>query len=157
MNTTKKASIALLGLIFLAASSAHADPPVYRPAVIPECKVYTLKDGREVCGWLTEDEVKTAYRADAELVQCREQLDTHSERIESLNLQLGATTTALIAERRSTEVLKERNTELTADLIEMNRKYENERVKPRWGSPIAWTTAAILGAGLLGFIGNDLL
>lgn len=162
MNWTRPASIALLGLIFLAASSgiAQAQPSAetqYVPKIIPECKVYSLADGREVCGWLTLAEVQAAYDADAELVKLRETSATQGEQIIAFGIQVSAIRAALEAEQRSVTVLKAREVKLTGDLIEMNRKYEYERVKPRWGNPIAWTAAAVFGAALLGIVGYELL
>ena len=164
MNWTKPTSIALLGLIFLAASSgiaqADPDPPAetqYVPKIIPPCKVYALGDGREVCGWLTIEEVTTAYNADAELVKLRETDATKNEQLIAFSIQVASITAALEAEQRSVTVLQAREAKLTDDLIETNRKYENERVKSRWGNPVAWTTAAGLAAILLGIVGKEIL
>ena len=164
MNWTRPTSIALLGLIFLGASSsiAQADPDPsaetqYVPKIIPECNVYTLSDGREVCGWLTIVEVTAAYKADAELVRLRATSAAQADQITAFGIQVASITAALEAERRSLSVVQARETKLTADLIAMNKKYEYERVRPRWGNPIAWTSAAGLAAILLGIIGKELL
>ena len=55
------------------------------------------------------------------------------------------------------EVLVERNNKLTKDLIETDRKYQLERVKPRWGNPVAWSVAAVAAALLVGYVANDKL
>jgi len=156
MQNTVMQSIVLLGLTFLAASSARADQP-YEPKTFPPCQVFTLADGREVCGWLSIDDVRTAYRADAELVQCRETTVAHIKMVEALKIEAFELRAALVVEEQSKTLVVDRNKELTTDLIEMNRKYEHERARPRWGSPTAWTTAAVLGAVLVGYVGADLI
>jgi hypothetical protein len=148
-------SIALAGAICLAATSVRADP--VEPQVIPACKVYKLADGREVCGWLKIEDVRAAYKADAELVKCREVTAAQVVKIDALEKEVFNVRAALALEEGSRTLVVDRNKELTTDLIEMNRKYENERAKPRWGNPIAWTTAAVLGAALVGFVGADLI
>lgn len=157
MKLTVQTFVVSLGLLSLVATS-HSDPAeTYEPQIIPACKVFTLKDGREVCGWLTLEDVKAAYTADADLVKCREDIATKTVEVEVLGVQAASALEALDAEQRTTSALKARNQELTTDLIEMNRKYELERAKPRFGSPIAWTTAAVLGAALVGVMGANLI
>ncbi len=157
MNRTRPVSIALLGLIFLAASSgiARAQPSAetqYVPKIIPECKVYPLADGREVCGWLTIEEVQTAYDADAELVKLRETSAAQGEQIIAFGVQVSAIRAALEAEQRSVTVLKARELKLTDDLIEMNRKYEYERVKPRFRLGNGWALAGGVAVGIVATI-----
>ena len=64
---------------------------------------------------------------------------------------------AFDAMKSAVGALERRNADLLALTIEKDRLYQNERVKPRWGSPFAWTTAAALGAILVGYVGHDLL
>jgi hypothetical protein len=135
-------------------STAHGEP--YTPQIIPICHVYPLADGREVCGWLTIEEVQAAYDADAELVKLRETSAAQGEQIIAFGVQISAIRAALEAERRSVIVLQASNNRLTDDVVKWNRKYEYERVKPRWGNPIAWTSAAGLAAILLGVVGKEL-
>ena len=152
----------LLGLICLAGTSeyARADPStedVYRPQILPECKVYKLDDEREVCGWLTIEEVTAAYSADAELVACREVSAAQDGKIKAIGIQFASAMKALLAEQRSVSTLQKRSKQLTDDLIALNKKYEYERAKPRWGAPIAWGSAGILGAALIGIVGYEIL
>ena len=158
MNSIGKVSAVLLGLAFLAATSAHADPaPPYEPQIVPPGKVYPLEDGREVCGWLSIEDVQAAYDADADLVKCHEDVAAKTIEAKALGVQLANTAIAFAAETRTTEILQQRNKELTTDLIEENRLKEHWKAKPRWGNSVAWTTTAILAATLVGFVGADLI
>ena len=161
MRSTGIVSTALAGAIFLAGIDARAEPPTQEPplrtTIIPQCKVYTLDDGREVCGWMTIDEIRAAYHADNELVLCRDKTAAQAGKLHALEVEAFSLRKAVQIEEEAKALVLKRNKELTDDLIEMNRKYEDERAKPRWGSPVAWATAAVLGAALLGYAGADLL
>lgn len=155
MRRTSTLSIALAGAICLTVISARAEP--YEPQIVPPCKRYALADGREVCGYLTIEEVREVYRADAELVQCREASSAQLDQVRALRGEVEAVRAALAVEEESRQAAEAMAVQLSKDLVEENRKLENERAKPRWGSPVAWTTAAVLGAALLGFVGADLI
>ena len=127
--------------------------------------MFALADGRDVCGYVvkqadgteTLDEWREVLRVDAELVVLRETTRLQTEREGELQGQIGDLRAALVASGQGVSALKERNAELTKQLIERDRLYQNERVKPRWGGAIAWGTAAVLAATLVGFVGKDLL
>ena len=156
-------SIAFALVTFLAASSVGAEP--YRPKIAPECKVYPLADGREVCGYIvkladgteTMDEWQAVLRVDAELVVRRKDAQLQAKREVELQGQIGDLRAALEACGTGTAALKDRNAELTKQLIERDRLYQNERVKPRWGGALAWGSAAVMAAALVGFVGKELI
>ena len=148
---TKNSLSVLLGMTCLLASSlANAQP--YQPKVIPQCERYKLADGREVCGYDSIEKVRQVYNADAELVAKREAETLHVEKSNLLLGQVANLRLAVDAQKRATGIIRDRNRELTAQLIETDRKYQNERAKPRWGNPIAWTIAATCAAALAGGI-----
>jgi len=123
--------------------------------------VYALPDGDEVCGWKLsdggEDKVKLAYEADAELVSRRKLAAAETIKIESLETQVDQYAVALGAEEDTSKVLQKRVDKLFDDLIKCNLKLENEKAKPRFGTPLAWGTSAVLGAILLGFVGASVI
>lgn len=57
----------------------------------------------------------------------------------------------------SQKMLVGRVDQLTSEIIDVDKKYQFERVKPRWGSPLAWTIAAVSTSLLVGYIANDAL
>ena len=155
-------SIAFALLTCLAATS-NAEP--YRPKILPECKVYPLADGREVCGYVvkladgteTAEEWKAVLRVDAELVVLRHQDGLRRRKLAELSIQASEAVAALAAAERALEVVERRNGDLTRQLIETDRKYQNERVKPRIGGGWGWGAAALFAVGLVGYVAADQL
>ena len=88
-------SIAFALLTCLAATSA-AEP--YRPQVVPQCEVYDLADGREVCGYVvkqadgteTLDQWKEVLRVDAELVVLRRADGLRRRKLAELSVQVSS-------------------------------------------------------------------
>ena len=106
------------------------------------CRIYSFPaDFNSIC-----------LQADAELVAKRELLAKEKERTANLTLQLGSLQGQVEAYAENQKVLVTRNDKLVIDLIECDRKYQNERVKPRWGSPVAWTIAAVASSVLAGVL-----
>lgn len=155
-------SIAFALLTCLAATSA-AEP--YRPKILPECKVYDLADGRAVCGYVVEqadgtetlDRWKEVLRVDAELVVLRHQDGLRRRKLAELSVQASAAVVALEAAERALEVVELRNADLTRQLVETDRKYQNERVKPRLGGGWGWAAAGLFAVGLAGYVAADQL
>lgn len=131
-----------------------ADGP-YEPVVIPKCTVYKVATG-EICGF-TEDQWKVVLEADAELVHVRVLLAKERERSAALALQVDALKDQVDVYAKSQSLLTARADKLTNELIECDRKYQNERVKPRLGSPLAWTITTIAVATLGGYLLRDKL
>ena len=152
----------MCGLICLAPTSAHADGlddvyRGYRPHIVPECKVYEVKPGLEVCGYPTIEEVQALYKADAELFAARQtrinidlKIKVQAEQVSDLRIAVSALKDAMV-------VVDARNATLTKELLETDLKYQKERVKPRWGTPLSWGVAGVAGALLVGFVGHSLL
>lgn len=135
---------------------ARADD-VYQPKNFPTCKVYKVVGIGEVCGFLDIEDWKKVLAADAELVHAREKLKNEESKVlnlAELNKLLHVEVDAYAA---SQKLLVERNSKLTQDLIDLDKKYQGERVKPRFGSPVAWTIAGVSAAILVGFVSKSLL
>jgi hypothetical protein len=155
-------STAFALLTCLAATSA-AEP--YRPQVVPQCEVYDLADGREVCGYVvkeadgteTLDQWKEVLQVDAELVVLRHQDGLRRRKLAELSVQASGAVAALVAAERALEVVELRNADLTRQLVETDRKYQQERVKPRIGVGWAWAAAGLVAAGLVGYVAADQL
>ncbi len=155
-------SIAFALLTCLAATSA-AEP--YRPKVVPQCEIYDLADGRAVCGYVVEqadgtetlDQWKEVLRVDAELVVLRHQDGLRRRKLAELSVQASAAVAALAAAERALEVVERRNGDLTRQLIETDRKYQEERVKPRIGGGWGWAAAGLFAVGLAGYVAADQL
>lgn len=110
--------------------------------------------GKDVCGYENLEDWKVVLVVDAELTTARNQLKNERERIEDLVRQRELLTGQIEKYADTQLVLTRRNEKLTQDLIALDKKYQDERVKPRWGSPVAWTIAAVSTAVLAGFVIN---
>jgi hypothetical protein len=152
MKRTRIALLALLGLICLPVNS-HADVEL---KIIPQCLKYEIT-GVPICGYKNIEDVRSLYTLDAELELRRDVERLEKDKITELESQVANLRAAHESILRAGDMLKARNVELTEQLIETDRKFQKERVKPRWGNPLAWTLSAVLAAGLAGFIGHELL
>ncbi len=94
---------------------------------------------------------------DAELFSSRKQLKLKDQKIGLLEGQKIDFQKQIEALTANNKLLITSNDKLRTDLIETDRKYQNERVKPRWGSPVAWTIAAVSVAVLAGFVTQEAL
>lgn len=148
-------------VVGMAPTSATADD--YTPQIIPKCEIYTVGD-LEICGYRykglpdpADEDWNKVLAADAELVHSREGLKNEERRSAALAQQIRLLTTQNKTYAESQSLLVARTDKLTKDVIAMNLKYENERAKPRLGSPVAWTVAAVVTAVLIGFVVKDRL
>ena len=142
-------------------TSATADD--YTLQIIPKCEVFNV-GSIEVCGYQykglpnpMDEDWNKVLAADAELFHLREKIKNEERRSAALAQQVRLLTSQGKIYAESQVVLVTRVDELTKDIIGMNLKYENERAKPRIGSPIAWTVAAVSASILVGFIVKDRL
>jgi hypothetical protein len=124
---------------------------VYTPKVVPSCKVYRTAAG-EVCGFLDIADWKTVLKVDAEVVHLREQLRIEAERTANLTLQLTELKSQTTVYANSQSILVQRNGDLTKQLLDLDLKYQKERVKPTWGNPLAWTIAGVSTSILAGVL-----
>jgi len=125
--------------------------------VVPECKVYKVKPGLEVCGYPTLAEVQQLYSADAELFTARKtrfnldlKLKVQAQQVDDLRIAVGALTASMA-------IGDARVTTLTKELEATDLKYQKERVKPRWGTSLSWGVAGVAAALLVGFVGHSVL
>jgi hypothetical protein len=133
----------------MAPTSARADEP-YEPKVIPKCAIYRVGT-IDICGF-TFEEWKKVLEADAELVHVRAELKNEERRSAGLALQVEALQEQVETYAKSQAVLIARNEKLLTDQIALDKKYQDERVKPRLGSPVAWSITTIAVAVLGGFV-----
>lgn len=105
-----------------------------------------------ICGYVNIEDWKAVLEADAELVLRREQAKKEAARAEALDLQVRSLQVQVQTYARTQVVLVERTEKLTLDLIALDKKYQNERVRPSWGSPVAWTIAAVSTSLLAGML-----
>ena len=131
------------------------DPPAYEPVYMPKCDIYTLKSGKEICGFEASVWFGKVLTVDADLVHTKEQLKNEKARSVELALQVKILEGQIVTHRETRKFLEDREVELNHELLAVNKKYELERVKPRWGNPLAWTAAAVSTAVLAGFIIKD--
>ena len=124
---------------------------VYAPKVVPSCKVYKTTTG-EVCGFLNIEDWKLVLKADAELVHSRIQLKNEGERAALLTLQLTELKGQVATYANSQSILVQQSVALTKQLLDLDLKYQQERVKPTWGSPLAWTIAGVSTSILAGVL-----
>lgn len=125
---------------------AEAGP--YQVQIVPACTRYVLLAGGEVCGYRDIEDWRTVARADAELVACRAQEEPERRRADLMAAQVADLRLAVEAERRAGEIQEADRSRLRADLIALDRKYQDERVKPRVGGGAAWAVSAGLAVGL---------
>ncbi|MBW2691046.1 MAG: hypothetical protein JRE57_00250 [Deltaproteobacteria bacterium] len=144
-------SIALV----LGATPAFAEPK-YEAKIIPKCTVYKTVGSGEICGY-TLDEWKGVLVVDAEFVVTKSKLKKELARSAILALQVDLVSGQLEVYASSQKALVAQTDKLTKDLIDLDKKYQDERVKPRWGSPVAWSLAAVSTAVLAGFLVRPLL
>jgi hypothetical protein len=145
-----------LSIVFVlgVTSPARADEtfPVYQPKVVPPCTVYVIPGVGTVCGFVDVEDWKAILEADAELASKRELLAKEKERSVNLAQQAELLQGQVDTCKKSQGALDERNRKLTKDLIDLDLKYQNERVKPRWGSFLSWTIAAVSTSILAGVL-----
>ena len=106
----------------------------------------------EVCGYASLDDYKKVLEADSELFYNREELRLERLRTVDLTKQVGFLQGQVDVLTRTQAVLLEADRKLTNDLIVLDKKYQDERVKPRWGTPVAWGVAGVSLAVLAGVL-----
>lgn len=109
-----------------------------------------------ICDY-TIERWKLVLKADVELVHLRSKLKKILARSAELSKQVEILQGQIDVHGETRKILVEREAKLTKDLIDLDRKYQLERVKPRWGNPVAWGVAAVSVALLGGYIVNDVL
>jgi hypothetical protein len=130
----------------------YVPPLAYSPKIVPQCGKFAVPSVGTVCGYLNVEDWKAVLAADAELVEARERLKKDADLEVALNLQVTALQEQVDLLTSAKKAVVERNAKLEKDYIDLDEKYQNERVKPRWGTPLAWGTAAAAVAVLAGVL-----
>lgn len=146
----------LLTTFALGVTPAFSNPPPPTAQNIPECELIKTTDGREMCAYELEDWV-SVLKADALITHQQIMMGKQEERIEILEEMRIDFKVQIAASAANQGLLITRSDKLTQDLIDLDKKYQNERVRPRWGSPLAWTVAAVSTSVLVGFVVRDLV
>jgi hypothetical protein len=126
-------------------STAVAEPLTECPRIVGDDCLLTLDDWKRV---LTTN---AALKNQTRLLAIEESrsgllMQQHSALQESLKVMAD-----------SQNILITRVGKLTTDLIAKDKKYQNERVKPRLGNPLAWTITAAAVALATGFVAREAL
>lgn len=146
----------LLTLSVLGATPAFANPPPPRAKNLPECELVKTTDGREMCAYTLEQWI-SVLKADALISHQYVIIGKLEEKVEVLTEQQIDFRKQIAALAANEQLLIDHNNKLTQDLIDLDKKYQYERVKPRWGSPLAWTLAGVSTAVLAGFVLHEAL
>lgn len=146
----------LLTVFVLGVTPAYADETKYFPQVIPACTLVKAADKSMVCAY-TIDEWKEVLKVDAEVVSLRINLKHEQYKNVLLHQQKTSLHIQLNAFADSQKVMSDRILKVTDKLIAKDKKYQNERVKPRLGSPAAWMITAISVSLATGFIVKEAL
>jgi len=143
----------LLIIITLLSSTALAEPK-YVPTVIPSCTIMNIKPGEKGCVYSLE-QVKELYKADAELSAARKEIPLLQQKEALQRSVISKMDEQLKLSLLNVKLFKDRNQELTEKLISTDKELQYEKVKPRWGSYIAWGTVAIVASAFTGYIIAD--
>lgn len=108
--------------------------------------------GLEVCGYRDIDQVQAIYRADAELVAARRRISLLEIQHNALTEQLLATDMQKTLVQQSLLAVERENDEISHQLVELDWRYQKERVKPRWGGTLPWALAGVAAAALGGVL-----
>lgn len=109
-------------------------------------------EGGTVCGYDDVEDWKLVLRSDAELVMLRGKVRVLEESETNLTLQVESLQEQVNLSQQQSAILSSENIRLTKELIALDKKYQEERVKPAWGSTLSWSIAGISTAALLGAI-----
>lgn len=133
----------------LGAIPAWADD--YEPKTFPNCHIY-LVNGKTVCGYADINDWKLVLKSDAELVFLRNKVRFMEEYQSNLEAQLRSSGRQLELASQQAILLAGETDRLTEELVALDKKYQDERVKPRWGSWLAWSVAGVSTAALAGIL-----
>lgn len=131
--------------------TALADDVEREVQLLTECPRHVMDKGVEYCA-LSLEEWKRVLKTNAAYTNKVKLLHYESLKTSSLENQKTALQLSLEAMADSQKVLTARVDKLTVDLIATDKKYQDERVKPRLGNPIAWTIAAASAALAAGIV-----
>lgn len=152
-----------LGLISAGSSAAAAAPPdpappaaAYEPKIVPKCRVAPMASGETACAY-TLEQVKAVLLADAELDALRKKSSEQGAQIQALRAVVVAREREVDGVQAINLRLQQRQDALTAERLQCDRDLRAEQSKPRLGSPIAWTVAAVavafgVGAALVAMV-----
>lgn len=119
--------------------------------------MYKTATGVDICGYENIDDWKKVLVVDLEVGTLQRKLKSEQEKTADLIQLRDLQAHQIDAMAESQHILKDHSDKLTDQLIELDAKYQKERVKSRIGSPVAWTIAAVSTAVLVGFVASAAL
>ena len=132
------------------------DPATYAPSAIPPCTVFSTVGGF-ICGYRTIDEVRSLYLADVDLAELRALVPILRRQLAASAESHRAAAARADAESVARAALEGRRAALVTAYLDLDRRYQSERVRPRIGGRWGWTVAAALGVTLLAVVAHDAL
>ena len=142
----------ILGIMLL--STPVIAQPKYVPKIIPKCIVVELKAGGKGCVY-TLPQVKKLYDLDSELNALRVTDKLSQQKLKLQGSIITKMTKQLELSHKSLQTVQDRLKEMTRQLIETDRKYQLERVKPRWGSYLSWGIVVAVTAAFTSYVVAD--
>jgi hypothetical protein len=115
------------------------------------CRVVELRPGEKGCVYNLE-EVKQLFLADSELATLRAVAPLRLQQVDELKLAVAAETKRADSFNNINLRLQGRVDDLTRERLVCDQDLQNERAKPRFGNPLAWSIAGVavaLAAGVL--------
>lgn len=122
---------------------------------IPPCTRVEVQGGEQVCIYTLADFRDKLATVDFDLQECTDRKDILEFQKTWLVEQRRLLREQLAFEVDSRKLYEDRSRELTDELIAKDEELQRERSKPRVGSTLAWTIAAISSSVLVGYIVAD--
>lgn len=144
----------VIALIVLFPSGLRSEP--YTPKNLPRCTVSTLKSGKTACAY-TLEQVKAVYDADSRLTECVKVSELTKKKLFNTESIVSKLKKQVTLSSGSVTALEKRQKELTKLLLKTDLALQRERVKPRWGSYIAWGVTVAVSAAFAGYVIADRL
>lgn len=118
----------------------------YVPQNIPKCEVTTAG-----CVY-TLEQVKKLYKTDSRLTKEIATNKAKALQIKQLEKAIANLKKQVTLALENARTFNKRVGELTKLYIDTDKKYQECRVKPKYGSYIAWGTVVLISAGCTGYI-----
>lgn len=144
-------AFALGAILLLGWIPAHADEPV-TPTNFPPCTVMVLPEVGQVCVYRDIEDWKRVLVADAELTRYRGETNLCREAKQVLEHQVSLLEHEKAVLIVTNKDIDDENARLTKELIALDKKYQEERVKPSFGPPVPWVVAGLASSILAGVL-----
>lgn len=140
----------LLTVFALGVTPAYADDLKLDFELVTDCEMVPHR-GKDLCG-LTLPEWQRILKTNLTLESRSKLLGYEQDKNKALYDQRDALRIQLKAAEDKEALLLADEKKLRKDIVALDKKYQYERVRPRWGNPIAWTIAAASSVALVGLL-----